>query len=99
MIEPASDLLEYKVSGASIHTIEIAETDLNKCAVFVRYTPQGIVLVRSYFEERETMVQTISNGRQYSRWYKHGLITSRAASRLVSRFLGDIDDHRSAEVD
>lgn len=91
MIKPASDLVAYKVYGATIRTVEIEESDLAACAVFLRYTPRGIVLVKSYFETGETWVFTIIDGREYNRWYEHGLISARAATLLINRFFRDID--------
>lgn len=91
MIKPSSDLMDFKVNGASIRTVEVSETDLNASAMFIRFTPRGVVLVRSYYEDDETLVETIIDGRQYRRWYKHGLITARAATLLVNRFFHDID--------
>lgn len=91
MIKPASDLVAFKVSGGNIRTVEIEESDLAACAVFLRYTPRGIVLVKSYFEIGETLVFTVIEGREYTRWYEHGLISARAATLLVNRFFSDID--------
>jgi len=87
--KPASDLTNYKWSPAVSRTVEIDDPD--KCATYIRYTVRGLVLVRSYYEGNESLVQAIIGRREYQRWYEPGAFTTRSAALLVTRFFRDID--------
>lgn len=96
MIKPDGDLIAYKASGSNVYTIELPDSSQDAC--FLRYTPLGLVLVRSYYPEGATLVEAVFGGVVYRQWYKHILGSNRAASLLVNRFISDVDAFIAAQV-
>lgn len=65
--------------------------------VFLRYMRQGLVVVRSYPDEKLAAVEMVRDGYRWRRWYEHSPITTRQAARLVNRFLRDMSAPPSEE--
>lgn len=64
--------------------------DTDSVLLFVRYMPQGLVLVRSYPSEGGSAVEMVRDGYIWWRWYEYAPISTRQAALLVNRFLSDM---------
>lgn len=73
--------------------------DGNGVLVFVRYMPQGLVLVRSYLSEGGAAVEMVRNGYIWWRWYDYAPVSTRQAALLVNRFMRDMTDPASIDTE
>jgi hypothetical protein len=80
------DAWSYRASGNTEYVY-----GTNHPKLFLRQLPEGLVVVRSYVEGGETMVEMVRDGLVLRQWYKHSPITTRQASLLVNRFLADME--------